>query len=113
MDVVGAEGTVGVGVGGAVGAEGVVGAGTVGVGVGGAVGAEGVAGAGAVGVGVGGTVGAEGVDVDDIAGAVLGADSAGRRGRDGSLFVFGGCSSLLLSLSELLLANTRFLNMTV
>ena len=94
MDVVGAEGTVGVGVGGAVGAEG-------------------VAGAGAVGVGVGGTVGAEGVDVDDIAGAVLGADSAGRRGRDGSLFVFGGCSSLLLSLSELLLANTRFLNMIV
>ena len=89
MDVVGAEGTVGVGVGGAVGAEGVAGAG-----------AETV-------------VGAEGVDVDDIAGAVLGADSAGRRGRDGSLFVFGGCSSLLLSLSELLLANTRFLNMIV
>jgi len=108
MDVVGAEGTVGVGVGGAVGAEGVAGAGAVGVGVGGAVGAEGVAGAGAETV-----VGAEGVDVDDIAGAVLGADSAGRRGRDGSLFVFGGCSSLLLSLSELLLANTRFLNMIV
>jgi len=91
IDVVGAEGAVGVGAKGVLGAEGVVSAGAETV-----VGAEGVA-------------GAEGVDID----AVLGGDSAGRRGRDGCLLVLDGCSSLLLSSELLLLANTRFLNMIV